>query len=108
MQGGFSNTSRRDFLKWAFGLAVGGLLAACGIQSRSAPIPPSAGAPLSTSPPLTAAPHSQVAIPACVVTPQQTSGPYFVDEMLNRSDIRSDPSNGWSKEGVPLHLVFNV
>lgn len=28
--------------------------------------------------------------PACVVTPQQTEGPYFVDERLNRSDIRSD------------------
>ncbi|MFM8423918.1 MAG: intradiol ring-cleavage dioxygenase, partial [Chloroflexota bacterium] len=31
------------------------------------------------------------AIPACVVRPEMTEGPYFVDEMLNRSDIRSDP-----------------
>jgi protocatechuate 3,4-dioxygenase beta subunit len=28
--------------------------------------------------------------------------------MLNRSDIRSDPSDGSVKEGAPLHLVFNV
>jgi protocatechuate 3,4-dioxygenase beta subunit len=28
--------------------------------------------------------------------------------MLNRSDIRSDPSDGSVKEGVPLDLVFNV
>jgi protocatechuate 3,4-dioxygenase beta subunit len=28
--------------------------------------------------------------------------------MLNRSDIRSDPSDGSVKEGVPLRLVFNV
>jgi protocatechuate 3,4-dioxygenase beta subunit len=28
--------------------------------------------------------------------------------MLNRSDIRSDPSDGSVKEGIPLRLVFNV
>ena len=38
----------------------------------------------------------------CVVRPEQTEGPYFVDEMLDRSDIRED------REGVPLDLVFNV
>ena len=38
----------------------------------------------------------------CVVRPEQTEGPYFVDEMLNRSDIREE------REGVPLDLVFNV
>ena len=45
---------------------------------------------------------------ACVVTPEQTEGPYFVDERLNRSDIRSDPANGNVKEGVPLRLTVNV
>lgn len=48
------------------------------------------------------------ATPTCVVRPQQTEGPYFVDEKLNRSDIRSDPSNGSVKQGVPLRLVFHV
>ena len=28
--------------------------------------------------------------PSCVVRSEQTEGPYFVDERLNRSDIRSD------------------
>jgi protocatechuate 3,4-dioxygenase beta subunit len=28
--------------------------------------------------------------------------------MLDRSDVRSDPSDGSVKEGVPLNLVFNV
>ncbi|NJM62506.1 MAG: intradiol ring-cleavage dioxygenase [Oscillatoriales cyanobacterium RU_3_3] len=46
--------------------------------------------------------------PACTVRPQQTEGPYFVDEKLNRSDIRSDPSDGTIKQGVPLRLVFQV
>jgi protocatechuate 3,4-dioxygenase beta subunit len=52
---------------------------------------------------------STTAVPAgCVVRPEQTEGPYFVDEMLNRSDIRSDPTNGAIKEGVPLELALKV
>jgi uncharacterized protein (TIGR03437 family) len=45
---------------------------------------------------------------ACVARPAQTEGPYFVDERLNRSDIRSDPATGAVKAGVPLRLKFNV
>jgi protocatechuate 3,4-dioxygenase beta subunit len=41
-------------------------------------------------------------------TPQQTEGPYFVDGMPNRSDIRSDPSDGSVQRGLPLHLVIHV
>jgi len=44
----------------------------------------------------------------CVVRPEQTEGPYFVDEKLNRSDIRSDPSDGSVKEGATLQLAFLV
>lgn len=36
---------------------------------------------------------------SCVITPQQTEGPYFVDERLHRSDVRSDPSDGSVKDG---------
>ncbi|HXV80553.1 MAG TPA: intradiol ring-cleavage dioxygenase, partial [Candidatus Binatia bacterium] len=49
-----------------------------------------------------------VVIPSCVVRPEQTEGPYFIDEKLNRSDIRSDPSDGSVKPGVPLRLAFQV
>lgn len=48
------------------------------------------------------------AIPACVVKPEMTEGPYFVDELLNRSDIRIEPSDGSVKPGVLLNLIFNV
>jgi protocatechuate 3,4-dioxygenase beta subunit len=41
-------------------------------------------------------------------TPQQTEGPYFVDNMPNRSDITSDTTTGSVKEGIPLKLVINV
>jgi protocatechuate 3,4-dioxygenase beta subunit len=47
-------------------------------------------------------------LPACIVTPKQTEGPFFVDERLNRSDIRVDPSDGSVKSGVPLRLTFRV
>ena len=44
----------------------------------------------------------------CVTKPALTEGPYFVDELLNRSDIRSDPSTGVVKPGVPFRLTINV
>jgi protocatechuate 3,4-dioxygenase beta subunit len=44
----------------------------------------------------------------CIVRPEETEGPYFVDEKLNRSDIRSDPSNSAVKDGAQLQLTFNV
>lgn len=47
-------------------------------------------------------------LPACILTPAQTEGPYFVDERLNRSDIRSDPSAGRLTAGVPLTLGLHV
>ena len=51
---------------------------------------------------------SLASVPGCVVRPAETEGPYFVDEKLNRSDIRSDPSDGSIKNGTPLELTFNV
>jgi len=47
-------------------------------------------------------------MPACVVRPEQTAGPYFVDEKLNRSDIRVEPSDKTIKLGALLRLEFHV
>ncbi len=46
--------------------------------------------------------------PSCVVQPEQTEGPYFVDKMLNRSDVRTDPATKAGKAGLPLYVAFNV
>src|SRR6266542_2636880 len=35
-------------------------------------------------------------------------GPFFVDEKLNRSDLRVDPENGSVSPGVPLRLALHV
>ena len=45
----------------------------------------------------------------CVsTTPTVTEGPYWVDEKLFRSDIRTDPSTGTARAGIPLTLTINV
>lgn len=46
--------------------------------------------------------------PDCVVTPAQTEGPYFVDEMLERRDITTDPVDGAVSTGAPMRLRISV
>jgi protocatechuate 3,4-dioxygenase beta subunit len=46
--------------------------------------------------------------PTCVLTGAVTEGPFFVDERLLRSDVRSDPLTGAVSAGVPLRLRFVV
>lgn len=92
---------RRDLLRTGLALAAGWVLGT-GRLFRVSP-----GARTIAWP--SAGPAQPVlAAPACVVRPAQTEGPYFVDERLNRPDIRSDPSDGTIRPGAPLRLVFNV
>lgn len=44
----------------------------------------------------------------CILSPEMTEGPYWVDEKLNRSDIRNDLSSGTIKAGVLLTLSITV
>jgi protocatechuate 3,4-dioxygenase beta subunit len=94
--------SRREALALIGSSAGMALLAACvpAAISSSGASESASGTAISSS--------SAVAIPGCIVRPELTEGPYFVDEKLNRSDIRSDPSSGAVKAGVPLALAFAV
>lgn len=83
---------RRDVL-YALGSFVAMGFLGCGGQSSP------------TSPSSTSTSSSNA---SCVVTPAVTEGPYFVDERLNRSDIRSDPATGVVKAGVPLDLAVKL
>jgi protocatechuate 3,4-dioxygenase beta subunit len=47
-------------------------------------------------------------LPSCIVSPEMTEGPYFVDEQLLRSDIRTDTSNAQLSEGARLDLNLKV
>jgi protocatechuate 3,4-dioxygenase beta subunit len=96
----FKQLKRRRLLGFIGGAATVSVL---GCSRKRAAL-----ADLTNSPTQTAAEPIAGTTPACVVRPQQTEGPYFVDEKLNRSDIRTDPSDGSTKPGVPLRLVFQV
>jgi protocatechuate 3,4-dioxygenase beta subunit len=56
----------------------------------------------------TQAQTSSSALPSCIVRPAMTEGPYFVDEKLNRSDVRSDPATKTVRPGAALRLTFLV
>ena len=72
-------------------------------------LPAIAAATTSDAPAGTAAvAGATVPLPVCVVRPEQTEGPFFIDEQLNRSDIRAEPSDGSLSVGAPLALRFNV
>ena len=45
---------------------------------------------------------------ACIATPEQTEGPFFVDTRLERSDVRSDSAGGPTRVGTPLALDLTV
>ena len=94
--------SRREALV-VLGAAGASLLAGCSPGQTSSA---SAGT-TSDAANANAANASMASVPGCVVRPAETAGPYFVDEKLNRSDIRSDPSDGSVREGAPLELTFN-
>ena len=55
-----------------------------------------------------AAAHGAGRVPACTVRPRQTEGPFFIDEKLDRSDIRTEPGRGEAKPGAVLQLAFAV
>ncbi len=52
--------------------------------------------------------EAQAAATSCVLIPAKTEGPYFVDEKLDRSDIRPDPGDGTLQPGTPLNLTMVV
>lgn len=91
--------SRREALK-LLGVGSAAFLAACSAPNGSRTIVPTAAS--------TQASSASGSALDCVVRPELTIGPYFVDAQLNRSDIRSEPSDNSVKEGVPVTLNINV
>ena len=96
--------SRRDLLgfaaKGAASVVVSqSLLASCAAAATTSA--DTSGTSSGTTTPVTGS-------SSCVLTAALTEGPFFVDEKLNRSDIRSDPATGAIAAGLPLALTFNV
>ncbi len=84
--------SRRQILRCA------GVAAVASLWGRAGGVTASAGD----------AGGAQANAPFCVARPRQSEGPYFVDARLERSDLRSDPTDGTRKPGVPVALTFHV
>ena len=97
-----ATTSRRRILLAGFGLVCSSVVAACTGGGRSASSQSPSAASTTTASAVTAP------TPSCIVTPAETEGPYFVDEKLNRADIRVDPSDGSVRPGVPLQLRLSL
>ena len=97
--------SRREVLALMGAGSVAVVVAACAPES-SASGSPSAAAGTTAPSASTAAVASS--LPSCVVVPELTEGPYYVDENLDRSDIRIDTSDGSVSEGAVLTLDWVV
>lgn len=99
--------SRREVLT-LFGAAGATLfLGGCAVPGLGGGPPGGAGDEGSTD--LSALATANASLPAgCVVRPELTEGPVFVEEDLNRSDIRTDPSNGAVSAGTQFDLTFRV
>jgi protocatechuate 3,4-dioxygenase beta subunit len=92
MNGGPSRLSRRRVLAWAGGIGLAALLPGCAGDDGAA------GTPGARTPATTTA----AASPDCVLTPELTEGPYYLD--LDR--VRSDITEG--KDGLPFDLQVLV
>ncbi len=108
--------SRREILG-LFGAAGAAFLVACSGDDEPAQptssetgsaAAPTATAAVSGGNASVSATATATSIPSCVVLPDLTEGPYFVDTQLDRSDIRSDPTTGAISEGAELTLTLNV
>ena len=95
--------SRREVVR-LLALGSAGMVVGC---NRGAPGADTAAAGVASSD--TAAAAAALAkAPGCVARPEMTVGPYFVDQQLDRSELRVEPTTGAFRNGVPLALTFNV
>lgn len=99
--------SRRRALGWLGAAGAAALAAACSKSSSDSATATSFTSPSSRStiqPTTTVNPAADgtTPAPACVLTPETTEGPFYIDGEAVRSDITE------GKPGAPLHLVLTV
>jgi protocatechuate 3,4-dioxygenase beta subunit len=98
--------SRREVLTLLGVTGATTLLSACIPVNSTSGAANSATAPANSGNSASAATADPSAM--CVVRPEMTEGPLFVDEDLNRSDLRSDPTTGQISEGAQFDLTIRV
>jgi protocatechuate 3,4-dioxygenase beta subunit len=92
----FFQLSRRRLLEI---LGGAGIVALSGCGSGGTSTTSTSGATTATSSGRTA---------SCVLTPELTVGPYFVDEKLNRSDLTTNTTDANVLEATPLTLTMAI
>jgi protocatechuate 3,4-dioxygenase beta subunit len=110
--------TRREVLALLGAGGVAATIAACvpggsgGTASAGAGATSGAGATpaasATASADVTASATAAGALPTCVVVPELTEGPYYVDVNLERSDIRPNTADGAVAEGAQLELAWVV
>lgn len=106
--------SRREVLALMGMASVSAVAAACAPGSVASGLasPSASGTGAATSGASATTSASAVAgasqLPSCVVVPALTEGPYYVDEKLERSDIRPDTATGKPVDGAVLTLDWVV
>jgi protocatechuate 3,4-dioxygenase beta subunit len=101
--------SRREVLALIGAGSVAVVVAACapGSSASGSASAAATGAAGTASPSASTAAIAS-SLPSCVVVPELTEGPYYVNENLDRSDIRVDTSDGSVSEGAVLTLDWVV
>src|SRR4051812_29796816 len=94
--------SRRRALGWLGAAGAAALAAACSKSSSDSAAATSSTSPSSAVQPTTTMSSAAEPAPACVLTPEMTEGPFFIDGEAVRADITE------GKPGAPLHLVLTV
>jgi len=103
--------SRREVLALMGAGTVAVAVAACAPGSSASSSPTTAAGPseaVTTATPTASTAAVPSSLPSCVVIPDLTEGPYYVNENLDRSDIRIDTSDGSVSEGAVLTIDWVV
>jgi protocatechuate 3,4-dioxygenase beta subunit len=98
--------SRREILVLLGAAGTATALAACAPASGTPSA--SAGATGTAAGTPGASATGGAVVPSCIVVPELTEGPYYIDTDLERSDIRPDTTTGEVAAGTPLMLGFVV
>ena len=103
--------TRREVLALMGAASVTVVAAACApasVASGAASAGSSAAGTAATTSPAASVAAVASSLPSCVVVPELTEGPYYVNENLDRSDIRIDTSDGSVSEGAVLTIDWVV
>jgi protocatechuate 3,4-dioxygenase beta subunit len=94
-----SGITRREAITWLGAAGVAAVAAACGVSGRASSNPSSTSSSSSAG---TGGTSPATTSPSCVLSPEMTEGPYYIDGEAIRSDVTE------GKPGVPLHLDLTV